>query len=176
VVTSITRSPPKKETESGIPDLSNRNNESSKVNSEATLAEFDLRSLGHDLGNSLNTLDDNKKASTEEEDDFFPRNLMYDPHRVLDGMLVLKCLFCKKYKNPLEYDMKRHLRYTHKDKLLTNLPLEGKGFNMGYRAAYAIDIMKQRGPPEYYDHRIARFTSEVENNVLDLSSYKYFME
>ena len=30
----------------------------------------------------------------------------------------------KKYKNPLEYDMKRHLRYTHKDKLLTNLPLD----------------------------------------------------
>jgi hypothetical protein len=175
VVTSVTRSPPKKERESRIPDLSNRNNESSTVNSEATLAEFDLRYLEHDFGNSLNTLD-KKKASTEDEDDLFPRNLMYDPHRVLDGMLVLKCLFCKKYKNPLEYDMKRHLRYTHKDKLLTNLPLEGKGFNMEYRAAYAIDIMKQRGPPEYYDHRTARFTSDVENNVLDLSLYKYFME
>lgn len=101
---------------------------------------------------------------------------MYDPHHILDGMLILKCPFCKKYTNPLEYDMKRHLRYTHKDKLLTNLPLKGKGFNMEYRVAYTIDIMKQRVPPEYYDHRTARFNSEGENIVLDLSLYKYFME
>lgn len=63
--------------------------------------------------------------------------------------------------------------------LLKDLPIRGKGFNMEYRAAYAIDIMKQRGPPEYYDHRTARFTSEVENNVLDLctnpSWSKYFL-
>jgi hypothetical protein len=161
---------------SHIPDLSNRTNESSKVNSEPTLAEFDLRYLEQDLGNSLNTLDDKTKSSTKDEDDLFPRNLMYDPHRVLDGMLVLKCLFCKKYKNPLEYDMKRHLRYIHKDKLLTNLPLKGKGFNMEYRVAYTIDIMKQRVPPEYYDHRTARFNSEEENDVLDFFLYKYFME
>jgi hypothetical protein len=172
VVTSVTRSPPKRERESHITDLSNSNND----NSEATLAEFDRRSLEQDLGNSLNTLDDQKKSSTEAEDDLFPRNLIHDPRRVLDGMFILKCLFCKKYKNPLEYDMKRHLRYTHKDELLTNLPLKGKGFNMEYRAAYAIDIMKQKVPPEYYDHRTARFTSEVENNVLDFFSYKYFME
>ncbi len=149
-MTAEDRSPPKiGEKESRIPDLSNRNNESSKVNSEATLAEFDLRYLEHDFGNSLNTLDDQKKCSTKDEDDLFPRNLMYDPHHILDGMLILKCPFCKKYKNPLEYDMKRHLRYTHKDKLLTNLPLKGKGFDMEYRAACAIDIMKQRGPREY---------------------------
>jgi hypothetical protein len=176
VVTSITSSLPKREKESDIPDLSKSNNESSKDNSEAALADFDIRYLEHDFGNSLNTLDDKKKAPIEDEDDLFPRNLMYDPHHILDGMLILKCPFCKKYKNPLEYDMKRHLRYTHKDKLLTNLPLKGKGFNMEYRAAYAIDIMKQRVPPEYYDHRTARFTSEVENNVLDFFSYKYFME
>ena len=47
---------------------------------------------------------------------------------------------------------------------------------MEYRAAYAIDIIKQKVPPEYYDHRTARFTSEGENIVLDLSLYKYFME
>jgi hypothetical protein len=149
VVTSVTGSRPKRERESHIPDFSNSNND----NSEGTFAEFDLRHLEHDMGNNLNTLDDKNNSSTEDEDDLFPRNLMYDPDRVLDGMLVLKCPFCKGYKNPLEYDMKRHLRYTHKDKLLTNLHLEGKGFNMEYRAAYAIDIMKQRGPPEYYDHR-----------------------
>ena len=171
MVTSLTRSPSKREKESHTPYLSNCNNQSSKANSEATLAEFDLRSF-----EQVNTLDDQKKYSTEDEDDLFPRNLRYDPHHVLDGMLILKCPFCKKYENPLEYDMKRHLRYTHKDELLTNLPLKGKGFNMEYRAAYAIDIMKQRGPREYYDHRTARFTPEGENIVLDLPLYKYFME
>jgi hypothetical protein len=130
VVTTVVRSAPKtREKESHMPDLSASNNASSKDNSEATLAEFDLRSLEQDLGDSLNTLDDQKKCSTDDEDDLFPRNLRYDPHHVLDGMLILKCPFCK-YKNPLEYDMKRHLRYTHKVKLLTNLPLKGKGFNM----------------------------------------------
>jgi hypothetical protein len=176
VVTSLTRSPSKRERESHIPYLSNCNNQSSKDNSEATLAEFDLRSLEQDLGNSLNTLDDQKKYSTEDEDDFFPRNLMYDPDRVLDGMLVLKCLFCEHYKTPIQNDMRIHLRYTHQMELLNDLPLSGKGFNMEYRAAYAIDIMKQIVPREYYDHRTARFTPEVENNVLDFFSYKYFME
>ena len=117
-----------------------------------------------------------RKKLPQDEDDYFPRNLMYDPDRVLDGMLVLKCLFCEQYKTPLQNDMRIHLRYTHQVWLLKDLPLSGKGFNMEYRAAYAIDIMKQRMPPEYYDHRTARFTSEVENNVLDFFLYKYFME
>jgi hypothetical protein len=65
---------------------------------------------------------------------------------------------------------------TCKVKLLTNLPLKGKGFNMEYRVAHTIDIMKQRVPPEYYDHRTARFNSEGENIVLDFSFYKYFMD
>jgi hypothetical protein len=121
VVTSITSSLPKREKESDIPDLSKSNNESSKDNSEATLAEFDLRSLEQDLGNGLNTLDDQKKYSTEDE--FYPRNLMYDPDRVLDGMLVLKCLFCEHYKTPIQNDMRIHLRYTHQMELLKDLPL-----------------------------------------------------
>jgi hypothetical protein len=66
VVTSVTRSPPKRERESHIPDLSNSNNESSKDNSEATLAEFDLRSLEHDLSDNVNTLDDKKKLPQEK--------------------------------------------------------------------------------------------------------------
>jgi hypothetical protein len=95
VVTSVTRSPSKGEREPHIPDLSNCNNKS-----EATLAGFDLRSLERDLGNSINTLADQKKDSTSE-DEVFPRNLMYDPTRVLDGMLVLKCVFCERFKTPL---------------------------------------------------------------------------
>ncbi|MFZ0894489.1 MAG: hypothetical protein WAZ77_08310 [Candidatus Nitrosopolaris sp.] len=110
------------------------------------------------------------------EGEFFPLNLRCDPQHVLDGMLVLKCLFCERYKTPIQNDMRTHLRYTHQVQLLKDLPLHGKGFNMEYRVAYAIDIMKQRVPPEYYDHRTARFTSEDENNVLDFSLYKYFME
>ena len=175
MVTSVTRSPSKREKESHIPDLSNSDNESSKDNSEATLAEFDRKSLEHDLSDNVNTLDEKKKASTGEYD-YFPRNLMYDPDRVLHGMLVLKCLFCERYKTPLQNDMRIHLRYTHKCGLLKDLPLSGKGFNMEYRVAYAIDIMKQRMPREYYDHRTARFTPEVENNELDFFSYMYFME
>ncbi|MDP9288966.1 MAG: hypothetical protein M3P08_12315 [Thermoproteota archaeon] len=163
MVTSVTSSPPKRERESHIPDLSNCNNESSKDNSEATLAEFDLRSLEQDLSNSLNTLDDKKKASTEDEDDFFPRNLMYDPDRVMDGMLVLKCLFCERYKTPIQNDMRTHMRYSHQVQLLKDLPLSGKGFNMEYRADFVIDIMKQKTPCEYYDHKSAKFAPEELN-------------
>jgi hypothetical protein len=161
VVTSLTRPPSKREKESHTPYLSNCNNQSSKDNSEATLVEFDLRSLEQDLGNGLNTLDDQKKYSTEDE--FFPRNLMYDPDRVLDGMLVLKCLFCKHYKTPIQNDMKIHLRYTHQMELLKDLPLSGKGFNMEYRAEFIIEIMKQKTPREYYDHKIAKFAPEELN-------------
>ncbi len=118
------------------------------------------------MSDNVNTLDDKKKASTGE-DDYFPRNLMYDPHRVLDGMLVLKCVFCERFKTPLQNDMRIHLRYTHQVQLLKEIPLSGKGFNMEYRAAYAIDIMKQIVPREYYDHRTARFASKGEDSVLD---------
>jgi hypothetical protein len=94
----------------------------------------------------------------------------------LDGMLILKCLFCERYKTPLQNDMRIHLRYTHQVRLLKDLPLSGKGFNMEHRAAYAIDIMRQIVPREYYDHRTARFASKGEDSVLDFFSYKYFME
>jgi hypothetical protein len=40
-----------------------------------------------------------KPASTDIEpptsNGIFPRNLIHDPQHTLDGMLVLKCLFCK---------------------------------------------------------------------------------
>lgn len=89
---------------------------------------------------------------------------------MMQNSILLELPTNEQYKTPLQNDRRIHLRYTHQ------VPLSGKGFNMEYRAAYVIDIMKQRMPPEYYDHRTARFTSEVENDVLDFSLYKYFME
>jgi len=50
-----------------------------------------------------------------------------------------------------EFDMKNHLRETHKGKL----PLKGMGFNINYRIGVAIERMKRR-PMEFYDHRTAK--------------------
>jgi hypothetical protein len=56
-----------------------------------------------------------------------------------------------------------HLRYTHQVELLKELPLSGKGFNMPYRVDFVIDIMKQKTPREYYDHKTAKFVPEELN-------------
>jgi hypothetical protein len=82
---------------------------------------------------------------------------MHDPQHTLDGMLVLSCFFCHTFQTPIEYDMTVHLRYTHQKELVAKLPLRGEGFNLDYRTAFAIDIMKKKTPPEYYDHRTANF-------------------
>jgi hypothetical protein len=31
----------------------------------------------------------------------FPRNLIHDPNRTLDGMLVLRCFFCNAFQTPI---------------------------------------------------------------------------
>ena len=87
----------------------------------------------------------------------FPRNLIHDPNRTLDGILVLK-YFCNAFQTPIEYDMKVHLRYTHRKGLITHLPIRGKGFDMDYRTAFVIDFLKRRKPQEFYDYRTAKFT------------------
>jgi hypothetical protein len=87
----------------------------------------------------------------------FPMNLRHDPDRILDGMLVLRCFFCRRFKTPIEFDMKVHLRRIHKEELATDLPLRGKGFDMSYRIGFAIDIMKHETPKEFYDHKTAEF-------------------
>ena len=84
----------------------------------------------------------------------FPMNLQHDPDHVLDGMLVLRCFFCRRFKTPIEFDMRIHLREIHREELATDLPLKGKGFDMSYRVGFAIDIMKLN--TEFYDHH-ARF-------------------
>jgi hypothetical protein len=41
------------------------------------------------------------------------RNLIHDPQHTLDGMLVLRCFFCKTFQTKIEYDMKVHLLHKH---------------------------------------------------------------
>ncbi len=74
---------------------------------------------------------------------------MHDPQHNLDGMLILRCLFCELFQTPMEYDMKVHLRYIH--------PLKRRAFDMDHRTDFAIDIIKQRTPQVLYDHRTTKF-------------------
>lgn len=46
------------------------------------------------------------------------------------------------FQTPIEYDMNG-----------------GKGFNTDYGRDFAIDIIKQRRPQEFYDHRTPKFTT-----------------
>jgi hypothetical protein len=89
---------------------------------------------------------------------YSPRNLIHDPNRTLDGMLVLRCFFCNAFQTPIEFDMKVHLLGKHGNELLTHLPLRGKGFKMDYRIRFVINIMKRKKPQEFYDHRAGKFT------------------
>jgi hypothetical protein len=86
-----------------------------------------------------------------DEYPFFPGTLKDDPHHALDGRLVLKCIFCKKFKTPIEFDMGNHVLGEHEE----DLPLDGMGLE--YRIGVAIEEMKQRRPREFYEHRTAKF-------------------
>jgi hypothetical protein len=102
----------------------------------------------------------NNQSLTWELQGIFPRNLMNDPQRALDGMLVLCCFFCNAFLTPIEFDMETHLLEAHRKKLVTDLPLRGKGFNMDYRILFAIDIMKRMKPLVFYNHRTTKFASK----------------
>lgn len=103
----------------------------------------------------------------------FPRNLIHDPQHTLDGMLVLDCFFCNRFQTPIEFDMKVHLLERHRVQLVTGLPIRGKGFGMDYRTAFVVDIIKRRTPPDFYDHKTAKFASsdksEMQKERLDLN-------
>jgi hypothetical protein len=141
--------------------------ENGQTGADCTLARFDIRNSGSNVNENEKDQNlsnsDAKNLSTGREDGFFPRNLRSDPQHVLDGMLLLKCLFCERYKTPIQNDMMIHLRYTHQVELLKELPFSGKGFNMPYRVDFVIDIMKQKTPREYYDHNTAKFVPEELN-------------
>jgi hypothetical protein len=97
---------------------------------------------------------DNQRPTGDQG--IFPHNLDHDRWHILDGMLVLRCLFCKTFQTPIEYDMRVHLRDTHQKDLVTKLPLQGKGYDLNYRTQFAIDIMKQNEPQILYDHKTAK--------------------
>ena len=145
--------------------------ENGQIDADRVLERFDVRNSGFNINDNWNKNQKDeypsnthaKSSSTGIEDRFFPLNLRCDPQYVLDGMLVLKCLFCERYKTPIQNDMRIHLRYTHQLQLLKNLPLRGKGFNMAYRVGFVMDIMKQKTPREYYDHNTAIFPPEELN-------------
>ena len=101
----------------------------------------------------------NNQSLKRELQAIFPRNLIHDPQHTLEGMLVLYCFFCNTFQTPIEYDMRVHLLETHRKKLVTDLPLRGKGFNMDCRLRFAIDIMKRMRPLVFYDNRTAKFVS-----------------
>jgi len=91
------------------------------------------------------------------EEAIFPMNLRHDPDHVLDGMLVLRCFFCRTFKTPIEFDMRIHLREIHQKELAKDLRLKGKGFDMSYRLDFEIDLMKHETSKEFYDHKTAEF-------------------
>jgi hypothetical protein len=93
----------------------------------------------------------------------YPYNLKHDnPHFTLDGMLVLRCYFCKTFQTPIEFDMRVHLRDIHQKDLVIRIPEQwlerGKRYNLDERAKILIDHMKQDVPQIFYDHTTAEFT------------------
>jgi hypothetical protein len=89
-------------------------------------------------------------------------------------MLVLKCFFCNAFQTPIEYDMKVHLKYTHREQLIKHLPLRGKGFNIDYRAAFVIDFMKRMKPQEFYHHTTAKFVPLDEPEIQKVGDGSFF--
>jgi hypothetical protein len=73
------------------------------------------------------------------EEAIFPMNLRHDPDHVLDGMLVLRSFFCRRFKTPIEFDMRIHLREIHQEELATDLPLQG---GRRYKVCIGVQIDK----------------------------------
>jgi hypothetical protein len=66
----------------------------------------------------------------------FFHNLAHDPHHILDGLPCIQCIFCN-MATPIETDM-------HQKDLVIRLPLYGKGYNMEYRTACAMNMIKAK--------------------------------
>jgi hypothetical protein len=93
--------------------------------------------------------------------ELYPYKFEHDLHHILDGMLVLQCLFRRVFRTPIEYDMINHLRNIHQKDLVIRLNI-GKGFSLDYRAEFAINIMKQAKANVSYDHNNAKFAAFVQ--------------
>src|SRR5215831_1071272 len=91
----------------------------------------------------------------------YPYNLKHDPHHTLDGMLVLRCYFCKRFQTPIEYDMRVHLHDRHQKDLVIRIPEEclekGKRYSLEERARIMTERMKQETLQVFYNHKAAEF-------------------
>lgn len=94
----------------------------------------------------------------------FFHNLEHDPHHTLDGLPCIQCLFCN-MATPIEFDVRIHLSDIHQKDLVIRLPLQGKGYNMEYRMAIAMNMIKERQKTQLilYDHNIATFASAFDS-------------
>lgn len=110
----------------GLPD--NRIDEADRSGSVFGLARFDTRNL-------IVHNNDNKDSNKEQEKP-------YDPDGLLEGQLVLECIFCEKYKTAIVFDMELHLHEKHRWELLRQFPLKGKGYSMDLRAEYFVHQIK----------------------------------
>jgi len=93
----------------------------------------------------------------------FFHNLAHDPQHTLDGLPCIQCIFCD-MATPIEHDMIIHLSDMHQKDLVIRLPLYGKGYNMEYRTACAMNMIKEKQKTHQilYDHRIAKFASAFD--------------
>ena len=57
--------------------------------------------------------------------------------------------------------MSNHLREIHHKDLIIRLPLQGPGYDMGYRVQFTIDIMKNSESKVFYDYKTAIFAPPI---------------
>lgn len=91
---------------------------------------------------------DTRNSSTNEDNNNKNSGTYYkkphDPDGILEGQPVLECIFCNKYETAIEFDMELHLHEKHRLELLTQFPLNGKGYSMDVRIRYFINRIKLR--------------------------------
>jgi hypothetical protein len=94
----------------------------------------------------------------------FFHNLAHEPHHTLDGLPCIQCIFCN-MATPIELDMRIHLSDMHQKDLVIRLPPYGKGYNMEYRTACAMNMIKERQQTQQilYDHKTAKFASAFDS-------------
>jgi hypothetical protein len=65
---------------------------------------------------------------------------------------------------PIESDMYIHLSDTHRKDLVIRLPLYEKGYNMEYRIACAMNMIKERQKTQQilYNHNTAKFATAFD--------------
>jgi hypothetical protein len=118
------------ETKNNNEGIDQSSNKSSNIVTSSSSSSF----------NHTNNIKPVSKVSVIDCD--FPKNLE-NKKELLIGLPVLCCLFCNKYKTPIDVDMDLHLYEMHKKELITKLSIRSRGVNLNDRIAFAIKLMKQ---------------------------------